>query len=273
MSDVPRSFRAEAVVLRHTNFGEADRMLTLYTRDHGKMRVVAKGVRKIKSRKSGHLEPFSRISLQLARGHDVNIITQTETVEPYTHIRDSLELTGYAAVMIELLDRFTYEAEENKVLYQLMIDSLSRLDSLEDPFVCVSYYQIHLLDALGYKPELFVCAVCRQEIQPVDQFFSAEQGGIVCPSCARNLHGAIPASMAALKYLRHLQRSPFKEARRMQPDLVTKNEMDDLIQHYLSYILERGLNAPGLFVRSMKKQDCKGGWNGCFIKLRGICSL
>ena len=192
MSDTPRSFRAEAVVLRHTNFGEADRMLTLYTREHGKIRAIAKGVRKIKSRKSGHLEPFTRLILQLARGHDAYIITQAETQDAYLNIRDNLELTSYAAMLIEMLDRFTYEAEENRLLFQLVIEALNRLNQSETPFICVSYYQIQLLEALGYKPELFVCAICRKEIQPVDQYFSAEHGGIVCPSCARTHIGARP---------------------------------------------------------------------------------
>lgn len=250
MPDLPRSIRAEAVVLRHTNFGEADRMLTLYTREYGKIRAVAKGVRKIKSRKSGHLEPFTRLVLQLARGHDLYIVTQAETQDAFLHIRDDLELTSYAAMLIEMLDRFTFEAEENRLLFQLVIEALTRLNQSESPFICVSYYQIHVLEALGYKPELFVCAICRKEIQPEDQFFSAEHGGIVCPNCARSLPGLRPASMSALKYLRHLQRSPYAEARKIQPDAITQAEMDDLIQYYLGYILERGLNTPR-FIRQI----------------------
>ena len=254
MPELPRSFRAEAIVLRHSNYGEADRMLTLYTRDQGKLRAIAKGIRKIKSRKAGHLEPFSRITLQLARGHDLYIITQTETIEAYPKIRASLDLTGYTAIAIELLDRFTYEAEENRWIYQLITDTLTRLDRGEDPFITIQYYEIHLLDSLGYKPELFVCAICRKEIQPVDQFFSPEQGGIVCPDCARGIQGARPASLQALKFLRHLQRSNFQDARRANPDTVTRGEMEDLLQNYLSYMLERGLNAPR-FLREIHRND------------------
>jgi DNA repair protein RecO (recombination protein O) len=244
MPDTARSFRAEAVVLRHSNFGEADRVLVIYTRDQGKIRTIAKGVRKIKSRKAGHLEPFSRITLQLARGHDLAIITQAETVESYSNIRTSLELTGYTAVVIELVDRFTFEAEENRLIYQILTETLHRLDQGEDPFITVRYYEIHLLDALGYRPELFACSVCRKEIQPIDQYFSPEQGGVVCPQCARNISGARPISMQALKYLRHLQRSPFADAGKAHPDSSTRAEMEDVIQDYLTYILERSLNAP-----------------------------
>lgn len=252
MAELPRSLRAEAVVLRHTNFGEADRMLVLYTREHGKIRAIAKGVRKIKSRKSGHLEPFTRVVLQLSRGHDAYIITQAETIDAYLAIRDNLEVTGYAALIIELTDRFTFEAEENQAIYQLVSEALNRLNNQEAPFICVNYFQIHLLDALGYKPELFVCSICRKEIQPEDQYFSAEHGGIVCPSCGKSHTGVRPASMGALKYLRHLQRSNYAEARKISPDPITRGEMDDLIQYYLGYILERGLNSPK-FIRQIKE--------------------
>ncbi len=254
MPEIPRSIRAEAVVLCHSNYGETDRMLTLYTRDYGKLRVIAKGVRKIKSRKSGHLEPFSRITVQLARGHDLYILTQAETVTAYSHIRANLELTGYTAVVIELLDKLTFEAEENRTLYRLLIETMDRLNEGSDPFITVSYYQVHLLDALGYKPELFACTICRKEIQPVDQFFSPEQGGIVCPQCAWKIQGARPASMQALKYLRHLQRSNFNTAFRANPDSTTRSEMEGLIESSFGYILERGLNAPK-FMHQIRQVD------------------
>ena len=85
-----RSFRVEAVVLRHANWGEADRILTLYTRERGKVRAIAKGIRRIRSRKAGHLEPFTRVTLQLAKGRDLFIITQAETLQAYLPIHENL---------------------------------------------------------------------------------------------------------------------------------------------------------------------------------------
>jgi hypothetical protein len=127
MPSQPHSFRAEALVLRHSDWGEADRLLTLFTRELGKVRAIAKGVRKIRSRKAGHLEPFTRVSLQLARGRDLLIVTQAETVDAYLPLGESLVLTGYASYVIELLDRFTYEEGENRALYSLLTDTLARL--------------------------------------------------------------------------------------------------------------------------------------------------
>ena len=107
----PRSFRAEAVVLKHSEFGEADRLLSLYTRQQGKLRAIAKGARKIRSRKAGHLEPFTRVSLLLARGRDMYIVTQAEAVDAYLPLREDLVSLGYASYVVELLDKFTYDEE------------------------------------------------------------------------------------------------------------------------------------------------------------------
>src|SRR5512143_4101073 len=100
------SFRAESIVLRHSDWGEADRLLVLYTREQGKVRAIAKGVRKITSRKAGHLEPFTHVKLQVSSGRDLMIVTQADTIEAFAPIREDLTLTGYAAYVIELLDRF-----------------------------------------------------------------------------------------------------------------------------------------------------------------------
>src|SRR3990172_1395501 len=123
-----RSFRVEAVVLRHADWGEADRLLPLYTRERGKVRAIAKGARRIRSRKAGHLEPFTRVKLQLAKGRGLFIVTQAETLDAYPALRADLTLTGYAAYVIELLDRFVPD-EEAAVpsLFRLLTETLSRL--------------------------------------------------------------------------------------------------------------------------------------------------
>jgi DNA repair protein RecO (recombination protein O) len=248
-----RSFRVEAVVLRHSDWGEADRLVGLFTRELGKVRAIAKGVRKLRSRKAGHLEPFTRTSLLMARGRDMFIITQAETLKAYMPLREDLLLVGYASYIIELLDRFTYEEGENRSLYRLLVDTLGRLSTQPNPALVVHYYEIRLLDLLGFRPHLFNCAHCSREIVAEDQFFSAEEGGVLCRSCGRGAQGARPISMQALKYLRHLQRSSYPEAARARITPQTNREMEILLQHYLTYLLERNLNTPH-FIQRIKKE-------------------
>lgn len=247
-----RSIRVEAVVLRHSDWGEADRLLSLYTREAGKVRAIAKGARKVRSRKAGHLEPFTRVQLQLARGHDLFIVTQADTVDAYQPVREDLTLTGYAAYAVELLDRFTYEEGENSSLYRLLVETLERLAGHEDAFLSIRYYEVRLLDVLGFRPQLFQCVVGGETIQAEDQYFSSLLGGVVCPHCAAQTNGIRPVSVDALRYLRHFQRSTFRDAARAQLTPQVSMELETLMQYYLTYLLERGLNTPS-FIREVRK--------------------
>jgi DNA repair protein RecO (recombination protein O) len=249
------SQRVEAVILKHSDWGEADRLLWLFTRQMGKVRVIAKGVRKPRSRKSGHLEPFTHAALQLAWGRDLHIVTQAEAIDTHTGLREDLLRMSYASYIVELLDRFTYEEGENRRLYRLLIDTLSRLELEADPAMVVRYYEVRLLDLVGFRPQLFNCIECGKEIKPEDQYFSAAKGGILCPICGRRLSGAQPISMGALKILRHFQRSNYAEAKRARLTDQIDRELENLMGHYLTYHLERGLNTPIFLrrVRSVKK--------------------
>jgi len=250
-----RSFRVEAVVLRHADWGEADRLLTLYTRERGKVRAIAKGARRIRSRKAGHLEPFMRVKLQLARGRDLLIVTQADTVSAFLPIRENLVKTSQAAYLVELLDRFTYEDEtENTGIFRLLTEALIRLEKENDPWLAIRYYEIHLLDLLGYRPHLFECANCAREITAQDQYFSAAQGGVLCPACGTNLPGVWQVSMEALKYLRHFQRSDYAGVQKARPAPQVQSEVEALLQHYVTYLLERSLNSPA-FLRQITGQS------------------
>ncbi|MDT8899043.1 DNA repair protein RecO [Thermanaerothrix sp. 4228-RoL] len=248
-----RVLKVEAVVLEHQEWGEADRLLTLFTREYGRMRAIAKGVRRIRSRKAGHLEPFTRVALVLARGRDLWIITQAETLEANLALHGDLEGIGYASYVAELLERLTYEEGPNPNLYRLLVDTLRRLDeNLDPPALILRYFELHILDLAGFRPELTECVTCRRLIQPEDQYFSSSLGGVLCPTCGKVEPSARPVSMNALRYLRHLQRSTYPEARRARPNPAITTEMERILRDYLTYILEARLNSPE-FIRQVRQ--------------------
>ena len=252
-----RTVRTEAVVLRHKDWGEADRILWLYTRKMGKVRAIAKGVRKIRSRKAGHLEPFTRVNLMLARGRDLLIVTQAETLEAYSNLREDLIHVGYAAYVVELLDRFTYDEDDHLQLYRLLNETLSRINSIENPTLPVRYYEIHLLNLLGYRPQLFNCVHCESDIQPEDQYFSISQGGVLCPKCGPKFADASQISLETLKYLRHFQRSSFSEIEQIHLTPQLNRNLETLMQQYFTYFLERNLNTP-TFIRRVENKSRQG---------------
>lgn len=240
-----RSYRAQGLVIRHREFGEADRILTIYTLEKGKLQAIAKGVRKLKSRKAGHLEPFTQVTLQLAKGRNFDVITQAETIRKFNNILDDLKLTAQAAYVLELLDRFTYEEGENRALYNLVVETLLRLDRGFSPGLVLHYYEVHLMDILGFKPQLQECVVCGASIQPEDQYFSAKLGGIVCPNSLSGDPSAWLVSMNALRYLRFFQRSPWPQVKNRTIPQEVDRELSKLIEKYLTYLLEYGLKTPG----------------------------
>lgn len=240
-------------MLRHSDSGEADRLLTLYTRQLGKTRAVAKGARKIASRKAGHIEPFTYVKLQLAKGRDIPIVTQADTIDSYQPLREDLILTGHASYVLELLDRFTYEEQtESPSMFRLLTDTLSRLASKADPWLVIRYYEMRLLDHLGFRPQLFKCTNCGREIKAEDQYFSFSAGGVICPRCGQGLRHLHAISVEGLKYLRHFQRSGYAEATRARPGLNVQQELETLMQGYFTYLLERELNTPG-FLKKIRE--------------------
>jgi DNA repair protein RecO (recombination protein O) len=245
-----RSFRASAVVLRHSDWGEADRILTLYTREQGMVRAIAKGARKVTSRKAGHLQPFTHITVQLAKGRDLLIVTQVETVNAFLPLHDDLVKTGYAAYVVELLLRFSYEEESaNPSIFRLLVDTLDRIEKEEDAWLAIRYYEMRFLDAVGFRPQLFECANCGREILAEDQFFSFTAGGVICPRCGNGVPNILRISLEALKYLRHFQRSSYRDASRAKPSFEVQKEAEVLMQGYFTHLLERELNSPGFIKR------------------------
>jgi DNA repair protein RecO (recombination protein O) len=238
-----RTFRSEAIVLKRTDFGEADRLLTLYSRERGKIKAVAKGARKPQSRKTGHVELFMRTNFLFAQGRDLAIITQAEMVEAYPALRDDLVRTTYAAYVMELLDRFTVEDDRHVGIYNLMSDALYWLADADELMLAVRFYELRLLSQTGFQPQLFRCVSCGEPIEEKDQFFSAELGGLLCPECRKSDRRALPITAVAVKVLRYLQTRDWGTVKMLQLKRPLQRELESIMHHYLTFILERELKS------------------------------
>ncbi len=252
-----RTYQTECVILRRRNWGEADRILTLFTPLRGKIRVRAVGVRKPGSRKAGHLELFHRAVVMLARGRDFDIVTQAETVESFALLRDDLVRSAAASYVAELLDRLAPEESENPEAYQLIVRTLEALCGEANVPLALRCYDLKLLSAMGYRPELSLCTVGGETIQAEDQFFSPARGGVVCPRCADRAEGRYPISLAALKVLRHVQRIPIEEALQLQVSDATLAELEPVLQRSIQYLLEFPLRSRKYFFEVSRMR--KGG--------------
>jgi DNA repair protein RecO (recombination protein O) len=172
-------------------------------------------------------------------------------------LRDNLEGIAYASYVMEVVDRFTYEEGQNAGIFRLLVNTLSRLERQHNPETVIHYYEMRLLDLLGFRPQLFECVDCGKEIQEEDQFFSPLVGSIICPKCGSSRSEAWPVPKDVLRYFRHLQRSNWRQVENVVIPKEIEGGLEDLIQRYLTYLLERKLNSPDFMreIRNNKKNN------------------
>jgi len=245
----PRVYKTEAIVLKRTNLGEADSIITFYTPNLGKIRAVAKGVRRPKSKLGGHLDLLTQSSLLLAQGQNLDIITQSQTIESFLPLRSDLWRTSCAIYLLELVDQFTAEQVENYPIYKLLQTTLLWLCEAHSSELVLRYFELHLLSHLGYQPELYQCLNCRSPLAPERNLFSASGGGVICPNCAKKEQLVRPISTDAIKVMRFLPKNDFTSASRLQvsPDLT--RELEQLMRAYIRYLLEREVKSVGFLDR------------------------
>lgn len=250
MTPRERVRRTEAIVLRQLDYGEADRILTLLT-PGGKCSALAKGIRRATSRKVGHLGLFYRARLMLARGRNLQIVTQAESLEEFEGIRGDLLRFTYACYAGELMDRFAQENEESPSFYDLMVRALRWFSQEDELRLWMRYFEIRLLCSAGYQPELYSCVGCQEEIQPRPNRFSAAHGGVLCPRCFDLEPAARSVSINAQKVLRFLLTHDTADVRALRLRESTHTELEALLQWYLQYILEREIKSVS-FLRHLR---------------------
>lgn len=254
-----RSYSSEAIILKHTDLGEADRILTLFTPHKGKFHAVAKGSRRPGSRKAGHLELLCHSQLQLAQGRNLDIVTQAQELENFQRLRGDLWHMTCGFYLAELVDRFIEDATKHLDVYHLLIEALRSLDadalaqqqeeaSADDrqqrdrTLLLMRYFEINLLSHIGYEPVFRTCAHCNTELRPEENGFTPALGGALCPNCSHLWGQAL--SMNALKVLRLLQRTgQWTQVPRLRLDARLHSEVETAMHGLLRYHLERDLKS------------------------------
>ncbi len=235
----PRNYQTEAVIIKKTKLGEADRILTLYTPDLGKIQAVARGVRRPRSKLAGHLELLTHSLISLARGRNLDTITGSQTINSFLPLKSDLQLSSYALYTTELVSQFTAEHVENRPLFRLLFETMQQLCQTSDSELVLRYFELHLLNEVGYRPQLQQCVVCHQPLKPITNSFCSGAGGMLCPNCYQNQPLTHPLSVNALKVLRLLQCSDYNTASRIKMNLELSHELEAVMRAYLKYLLER----------------------------------
>jgi len=252
-----RLFSTPAIVMRRTDYGEADRLLTLLTPERGKMRVLAKGARKITSRKAGHIELFTQTQLLLARGRTFDIVTQAELIDPYRILREEVSKGGQAHYLCELAEQFAPEDSDAAPLYDLLSNGLTWLCNSRDALLTARFFEMRLLSLEGYRPELFKCSRTGETMETdrdpaVERAaFSPQEGGTLMSAAAMLARDAFFINRSALMLLRALQTRPFEEINALSVTRDVHDGIERAMQSYISYVIERRPRSPAL-IRQME---------------------
>ncbi|SDW14034.1 DNA replication and repair protein RecO [Marininema mesophilum] len=196
--------KIEGVVLRTRDYGESNKIVTIFTREQGKFAVMARGAKKPKSRLGAATQPFTLGFFLCFSGSGMGTITQAEILESHVHLRSDLLYTAYAAYWVKYLDNMIQEKEPAPLLYELLLSMLNRLEAGVDPEILSRIFELRVLESAGYRPHLDRCVSCRGTEEPFA--FSVQMGGILCSNCFYRDPHRIPLSSASARILKQLQR-------------------------------------------------------------------
>lgn len=249
-----RSIKTPAVVLRRVEYSEADFVLTLLTPHYGKLGAMAKGVRRPTSKLSGHVELYSYSHMLLARGRNLHIVSQVELRNPFLELGIDLEHIGYASHFAELVDHFTIDNEETAAAFFLLLDGFGWLsEGNVDLRLAARYFELKLLEVMGYAPSLFVCAMSGEKLEARDHFYSAIDGGVIAYQLGKeyghNHRHVIHLPLPTFKILRHFARRPWQDIRKLQVTAAHHAILERVLHDTITYVLERNLQSVSFLKR------------------------
>ncbi|ACL69998.1 DNA repair protein RecO [Halothermothrix orenii] len=239
-------FNTEGIVLKQFDLGEADKIITFITRDMGKLRAVAKGVRKTRSSISGLVLPFSYAEVTIYRGRSLDKINRIKVKYSFSPLREDLTRMAYASYMAEFIEKVSVEDDNNRALFSLLLSSFHRLlkaEEISEYNHIILAFKIRILVILGIKPELSSCVDCGQQNNPGSiNIFSIERGGLLCHNCSSNhmdgMGGVQKISGESLRIMANIIDSGLKPLDKLKISTQAFEELDGLLDSFITYHLD-----------------------------------
>ena len=238
-------YKTKAIVLRSILYGEADRIVSLYTLEFGKVRGIAKGAKRSQKRFGNALEIGSYVSASFFEKETAELVrlSNCDLIRSFEGLREDIRKLAWASYLIELINEMTGERIQNKALFRLLLFSLNLIDrgSLREEVLRV--FEIRLFSLLGYQPQFDACRRCRKGLTEEKAHFSAREGGVVCPSCSSGLPGLLSISLGTIKTLRLSQTLPLEKVGRISFSLQSLKESEVVLASFLSQYLGKDLKS------------------------------
>ncbi len=233
--------RTQGFIFRSQDVLEADRMFSLFTKDFGRIEVLGKAIRKITSKLRGGMKLFSFSQIEFVQGEKRKTLTDALSLQIFNHISDAPEKLVLADRISELIDHFIKGEERDEEVFNLLTDVFTKLNNAQCSNINIEllydYFFWNFISVLGYKPEVQVCAVCRQSLRPHLLHFSHAEGGILCNSCAKTRKENMPVAADTVKVLRLMLKKDWAMISKLKMDTTTKKSLEDILKSYHQYLL------------------------------------
>ena len=238
-----RTYSASAIVLRRIDLGEKDRILTLFTREHGKLSAVAKGSRRPGSKLAGASEPFTYSKMLLSSGRDLDILTQAEIKESFPNVKADIAGVAHGIYLLELTNSFLDQRQPSPDIFDTLLSAMYVLESGTNPELTARYFEIQLLAILGYEPGFEACLRCGRKPGRERISFSPALGGIVCAECGSPPNDAISAPAAAASYVKALRKAEPHKLKEMRVPKGARRDLARMLKWHIRYRLEHDLKS------------------------------
>ncbi|KGA98431.1 DNA repair protein RecO [Alkalihalobacillus alcalophilus ATCC 27647 = CGMCC 1.3604] len=244
--------KVEGIIIRSSDYGETNKVITLYTRELGKVGVMARGAKKPKSRLASVSQLFIYGTFLIQKHQGLGTLNQGEIIDSFKEVRNDLYLASYASYVVELLDRLTEEKEVNPYLFELVYQMLHYLDEGIDPEVLLRIYEMKMLAVAGAKPQLDHCASCQGTFIPVA--FSIREAGFLCGQCVYKDDHALRISERTARLLRLFFYMDLNRLGKISLKDDTKKELKRIISTYYDEYVGLTLKSKR-FIEQLEKMD------------------
>ncbi|MCL1905565.1 MAG: DNA repair protein RecO [Clostridiales bacterium] len=228
----------QAIVLRNRLYKEHDKLVSLFSLERGRLTALARGASRPTGGLRGLTQPFTQVNLCLARGRgSLDVITQGEVERPFISLRQDLDKIAYASYMAELITLAMPEDKPSRGVFSLLLSAFFLLDMDVAPSLASCFFELRLLDALGFAPHLDGCMGCGRGILGGSFALSPAKGGLLCLSCAFD-RSAAPLSPGSIMTMRHILREPLSRLPKLKVGAARLQELKQAISPYMDYHLE-----------------------------------
>lgn len=244
MSAPARSYKTDAVILRGRTYGEADRILTLFTSERGKVDAIAKGARRTKSHLAGRLEFGNEVQLGMHRGRNLDVVVSADIIDAHWQRLVQPERFAAASIVVELIDAFCEPDLAQPVIYRLLTAALNAIGQSDAPLALLPRFSLRLLDALGLAPPVDACVQCGRTFAGGEAWLDAEQGGFVCKSCRSTWRDMLALDRDDVRNLQAVAASPGGSvAPTLYATRTVAQAIETLVNHHLGRRPKAGVHA------------------------------